>query len=140
MAWSRIKLGRLGGGDEKARHGMTWPHVWLTTSAFACIGCRRRSSLVYDSGNVHNFFAPLHSRVPKLGTIPAPSSVPISDSPSVRPRRGKRVRNLATFQPHPRPKPPPQSPPPSEPPRHSRDHTDRQCERAWAESLTCGWK
>ena len=120
------------------RRSRSWPHVWLTTFAFACIGWRS-SMLVYDSANVHNFLAPLHSRVPKLGTVPPPSF-----------QASKRVRKLATFQPHPRSKPRPQTQSPPDllsaivaaPPQSSLGTPETTPgERApsqQAESLTCG--
>ena len=135
-AWSLIKeeLGR--GGDGRG------PHVWLTTSAFACIVKVEAGS--FTTREMYTTFSPRSipesqnwEQFPRAVSIPRPF-IPSLFQGGARER--ERVRKLATFQPHPRPKPPPQSPPaPSpEPPRHSRDHADRPTKLA--ESLTCGWK
>ena len=87
--------------------------------------------LVYDSGNVHNFFAPLHSTVPKLGTVPFSA-----DSVRGGARESAKTRNIPTASESQTtaaaasPRSPDQPPDrhrrtPEEPPRHSRDHTGR---------------
>ena len=106
-AWSLIKeeLGR--GGDGRG------PHVWLTTSAFACIVKVEAGS--FTTREMYTTFSP--RSIPESQNweqFPRPVSirVRVRVRPSLRySKEGReRVRKLATFQPHPRPKPPPRSP------------------------------
>ena len=113
-----------------------WPVARVANDLRLCMHRRKKEAassvawLVYDSGNVHNFFAPLHSTVPKLGTVPFSA-----DSVRGGARESAKTRNIPTAsesQTTAAANTAPLAGPttrhrrtPEDPPRHSRDHTGR---------------
>ena len=100
MTWGRIKEKLERGGDG----GLGRSHVWLTTSAFACIGEKKRQPAAWHGSfttrEMYTTFSPLS--IPQFQNweqFPSP--------PTLSEEGPERVRKLATFQPYPSPKPRP---------------------------------
>ena len=134
MTWGRIKekLGR--GGDG----GLGRSHVWLTTSAFACIGEKKRQPAAWNGSfttrEMYTTFSPLS--IPQFQNWEQfPSPLTLSEEGAGR--ESAKTRNIPTATESQTtaaattaPRSPDQPPDrhrrtPEDPPRHWRDHTGR---------------